>query len=46
MPGIVLGTEWAAFYDDPAAAFGITIDPSAASSAWSRSSTPSPTPPR
>lgn len=27
MPGIVTGTEWAAFYDDLAAAFGLTIDP-------------------
>ncbi|HEU5031338.1 MAG TPA: LysR family transcriptional regulator [Spirillospora sp.] len=27
MPGIVPGTEWAAFYDDLAAAFGLTIDP-------------------
>ncbi|BBJ46204.1 LysR family transcriptional regulator [Streptomyces antimycoticus] len=26
MPGIVPGTEWAAYYDDLAAAFGITID--------------------
>jgi DNA-binding transcriptional LysR family regulator len=26
MPGIVPGTEWAAFYDDLAAAFGLTID--------------------
>ena len=27
MPGIVAGTEWAAFYDELAAAFGLTIDP-------------------
>jgi DNA-binding transcriptional LysR family regulator len=27
MPGIVTGTEWAAYYDDLAAAFGLTIDP-------------------
>jgi DNA-binding transcriptional LysR family regulator len=26
MPGIVAGTEWAAFYDDLAAALGLTID--------------------
>jgi DNA-binding transcriptional LysR family regulator len=26
MPGIVTGTEWAAFYDDLAAEFGLTID--------------------
>jgi len=26
MPGIVPGTEWAAFYDELAAAFGLTID--------------------
>ncbi len=26
MPGIVSGTEWAAYYDDLAAAFGLTID--------------------
>ena len=26
MPGIVAGTEWAAYYDDLAAAFGFTID--------------------
>ncbi|MFB4301770.1 LysR family transcriptional regulator [Actinomadura sp. NTSP31] len=26
MPGIVAGTEWAAFYDDLATAFGLTID--------------------
>jgi DNA-binding transcriptional LysR family regulator len=26
MPGIVAGTEWAAFYDDLAADFGLTID--------------------
>ncbi len=26
MPGIVAGTEWAAYYDDLAAAFGITIE--------------------
>ncbi len=26
-PGIVPGTEWAAFYDELAAAFGLTIDP-------------------
>jgi hypothetical protein len=26
MPGIVAGTEWAAFYDALAAAFGLTID--------------------
>lgn len=26
MPGIVAGTEWAAYYDDLAAAFGLTID--------------------
>jgi len=26
MPGIVTGTEWAAFYDELAAAFGLTID--------------------
>jgi DNA-binding transcriptional LysR family regulator len=26
MPGIVSGTEWAAFYDELAAAFGLTID--------------------
>ncbi len=26
MPGNVTGTEWAAFYDDLAAAFGLTID--------------------
>jgi DNA-binding transcriptional LysR family regulator len=27
MPGIVAGTEWAAYYDELAAAFGLTIDP-------------------
>ncbi|HEV2639564.1 MAG TPA: LysR family transcriptional regulator [Actinocrinis sp.] len=27
MPGIVPGTEWAAFYADLAAAFGFTVDP-------------------
>jgi DNA-binding transcriptional LysR family regulator len=27
MPGIVAGTEWAAYYADLAAAFGLTIDP-------------------
>ncbi|MGI8331647.1 LysR family transcriptional regulator [Actinomadura scrupuli] len=27
MPGIVSGTEWAAYYDELAAAFGLTIDP-------------------
>ena len=27
MPGIVTGTEWAAYYDELAAAFGLTIDP-------------------
>jgi DNA-binding transcriptional LysR family regulator len=27
MPGIVDGTEWAAYYDELAAAFGLTIDP-------------------
>jgi DNA-binding transcriptional LysR family regulator len=27
MPGIVPGTEWATYYDDLAAAFGLTIDP-------------------
>jgi DNA-binding transcriptional LysR family regulator len=27
MPGIVAGTEWAAYYDEFAAAFGLTIDP-------------------
>jgi DNA-binding transcriptional LysR family regulator len=27
MPGIVSGTEWAAYYDALAAAFGLTIDP-------------------
>ena len=26
MPGVVAGTEWAAYYDDLAAAFGFTID--------------------
>jgi hypothetical protein len=26
MPGLVPGTEWAAFYDEFAAAFGLTID--------------------
>lgn len=26
MPGIVPGTEWAAFYDDLAAAFGLTVE--------------------
>ena len=26
MPGIVPGTEWAAYYDDLAAAFGLTIE--------------------
>ncbi|MEJ8652423.1 LysR family transcriptional regulator [Streptomyces sp. MS1.AVA.3] len=26
MPGIVAGTEWAAYYDDLAAAFGLTIE--------------------
>jgi hypothetical protein len=26
MPGIVSGTEWAAYYDELAAAFGLTID--------------------
>jgi DNA-binding transcriptional LysR family regulator len=26
MPGIVTGTEWAAYYDELAAAFGLTID--------------------
>lgn len=26
MPGIVSGTEWAAYYDDLAAAFGLTIE--------------------
>lgn len=26
MPGLVAGTEWAAFYDDLAAAFGLTIE--------------------
>ncbi|CAM4008027.1 hypothetical protein NOGI109294_22110 [Nocardiopsis gilva] len=26
MPGIVSGTEWAAYYDDLATAFGLTID--------------------
>ncbi len=26
MPGIVAGTEWAAYYGDLAAAFGLTID--------------------
>ena len=26
MPGIVAGTEWAAFYDDLASAFGLTIE--------------------
>ena len=26
MPGIVPGTEWAAYYDELAAAFGLTID--------------------
>jgi DNA-binding transcriptional LysR family regulator len=26
IPGIVAGTEWAAYYDDLAAAFGLTID--------------------
>jgi DNA-binding transcriptional LysR family regulator len=26
MPGIVTGTEWAAFYDELAASFGLTID--------------------
>jgi DNA-binding transcriptional LysR family regulator len=26
MPGIVAGTEWAAYYDELAAAFGLTID--------------------
>jgi hypothetical protein len=27
MPGIVAGTEWAAYYDELAAAFGLSIDP-------------------
>ncbi|MEU5433662.1 LysR family transcriptional regulator [Streptomyces sp. NPDC020719] len=27
MPGIVAGTEWAAYYDELAAEFGLTIDP-------------------
>jgi DNA-binding transcriptional LysR family regulator len=27
MPGIITGTEWAAYYDELAAAFGLTIDP-------------------
>jgi len=27
MPGLVAGTEWAAYYDALAAAFGLTIDP-------------------
>lgn len=27
MPGLVTGTEWAAYYDELAAAFGLTIDP-------------------
>jgi DNA-binding transcriptional LysR family regulator len=27
MPAIVAGTEWAAYYDELAAAFGLTIDP-------------------
>jgi DNA-binding transcriptional LysR family regulator len=27
MPGIVTGTEWAAYHDELAAAFGLTIDP-------------------
>jgi DNA-binding transcriptional LysR family regulator len=27
MPGIVTGTEWAAYYDELAAAFALTIDP-------------------
>jgi DNA-binding transcriptional LysR family regulator len=27
MPAIVTGTEWAAYYDELAAAFGLTIDP-------------------
>jgi DNA-binding transcriptional LysR family regulator len=27
MPGIVAGTEWAAYYDELAAVFGLTIDP-------------------
>ena len=26
MPGLVAGTEWAAFYDELAAAFGLTIE--------------------
>ena len=26
MPGLVAGTEWAAYYDELAAAFGLTID--------------------
>ena len=28
MPSIVTGTEWAAYYDELAGAFGLTIDPS------------------
>jgi len=27
MPGLVAGTEWAAYYDELAAAFGLSIDP-------------------
>ncbi|HEV7831484.1 MAG TPA: hypothetical protein VGP04_22135 [Pseudonocardiaceae bacterium] len=27
MPGIVTGTEWAAYYDELVGAFGLTIDP-------------------
>ncbi len=33
MPGIVTGTEWAAYYDELAAAFGLTSTPSAPTSA-------------
>ncbi|MFF0525402.1 LysR family transcriptional regulator [Actinomadura nitritigenes] len=40
------GTVWAAFYDDLATAFGLTIAPVGPTSAWSHSSTQSPTPPR
>ena len=36
MPSIVTGTEWAAYYDELAGAFGLTIDPSV------RTSGPSP----
>ncbi len=45
MPGIVPGTEWAAYYDDLVAEdFGLTIEATGPTSAPTRSSTPSPTP--